>query len=96
MRYKGKQCPAGISQRGDTFTLGQFDHIHPLEPNRVTLKKVTCQIRDAATERPYDSAARIVNDILLETPDSDFISPMQQANLTRMVNRFRQQQYANQ
>ncbi|KAI0214572.1 hypothetical protein LSAT2_000328 [Lamellibrachia satsuma] len=96
VRYEGKQCPAGVSQQGETFTAGHFNHSHPSEPTRLIMAKVACQIKEAAIARSSEAAANIVNDILLQTPDHESISVQQQANLIRTANRFRQQQKSNQ
>lgn len=46
VRYEGKQCPAGVSQQGETFTAGHFNHSHPSEPTRLIMAKVACQVKD--------------------------------------------------
>ena len=64
IRGKALRCHATVRQRGDAFTKGRHDHIHPADPGALKTTKVKVSVKSQAAQDIFKSAATIVQDTL--------------------------------
>ncbi|XP_062597710.1 uncharacterized protein LOC134259125 [Saccostrea cucullata] len=92
-RGKEQHCPATVIQKGDTFQEGLKNHVHPAEPGVHLAIKMKAEVKKKAVDNIFtESAPRIVENVMNAASDVDAppASRPKPANMTRIVNRVRQ------
>ncbi|XP_038057420.1 uncharacterized protein LOC119729011 [Patiria miniata] len=92
IRNKSVMCRASVVQTGEEFRRGQFDHIHPSNPNGAVAAKLVAQVKAKASLDPDAPMSNIVGEALVETvgyyqPGLGIPKP---SNLVRAAKRLRQ------
>ena len=91
-RRKDSRCNASVIERDGTFTRENNNHIHEPVLNAATNIQMQATVRKKAKENIFQSAAVIVQDVILEYVDDSEPNPdaPTSSNMEWMTNRNRQ------
>ena len=92
VRNKTTYCKATVIQRNDTYTRGSIPHICQPQPGQALASKISKAVKQSATEKVFDSAAQIVEEVMLDhMEDGELCQALPKpVNLAKRANRARQ------
>ncbi|XP_061178328.1 uncharacterized protein LOC133186965 [Saccostrea echinata] len=89
-RSKTVNCPATISQKGDTFKANSRAHIHQADKGALKKVQVWKEVKSQCVQDIHKPARRVVEDAMLDLIEEDDHQLPNVRNLQRLANRIRE------
>ncbi|XP_056012453.1 uncharacterized protein LOC125679557 [Ostrea edulis] len=89
-RSKSVNCPATISQKGETFKANSRDHTHQADKSALKKVQVWKEVKSKCVDDVHKPARRVVEDAMLDFIDEDDHRLPNVRNLQRLANRVRE------